>query len=96
MVRTVRASGDGAAFWATHPLRERLRLCPPARPRRHVVAVVPAPDADLQVPALPAAAPVEPPLVPASPAASAPASPAPRPAATHLWRRAPIGRARCA
>jgi len=31
-LRAVRASGDWAAFWATHPLRERLRLCPPRPP----------------------------------------------------------------
>ncbi len=45
-LRAVRASGDWVAFWATHPLRTRLRLCPrpvrgggrplsrPPRPRR--------------------------------------------------------------
>jgi len=94
-----RAKGAGMRWtrhWATHPLLERLRLCPPARPCRRAVAVVPAPDADLRSPTLPAAAPVEPPLVPASAAASDLANQARRPAATHLWRRAPIGRARCA
>ena len=32
-LRARRASGDGAPFWASHPLQERLRLGPPARPR---------------------------------------------------------------
>jgi len=98
-LRAVRASGDGAAFWATHPLRARLRLWPPARPRRRMEAVAPvpeSPDADLRPPALSAPVPPEPPPVPASPATPASAGPAHRPAATHVWRRAPIGRARCA
>lgn len=97
-LRAVRASGDGAAFWATHPLRARLRLWPPARPRRRMEAVAPvpeSPDADLPSPTLSASAPPEPSL-PASPATPASASPARRPAASHVWRHAPIGRVRCA
>jgi len=96
-LRAVRASGDGAAFWATHPLRTRLRLCPPARPRRRATAVAPAPAEDVRSLALPTPTTAEPPPAPSVTADPAvPAVPAPRPAATHPWRRAPIGRARCA
>jgi len=95
-LRAVRASGDWAAFWATHPLRVRLRLSPPARPRRRATAVVPAPDADLRSPVLSAPPAEEPLLAPAPPVAPDRAAPARRPAASHVWRRAPIGRARCA
>jgi len=95
-LRAVRASGDWTAFWATHPLRTRLRLCPPARPRRRATASASAPTEDVRPLALPAPTPTEPP--PASPPSvtAGPGAPAPRPAATHPWRRAPIGRARCA
>jgi len=93
-LRAVRASGDWAAFWATHPLRTRLRLCPPARPRRRAGATVPVPAEDSPPRALPAPPAAEPPSTP--PVTAAPAVLAPRPAATHPWRRAPIGRARCA
>jgi len=117
-LRAVCASGDWAAFWATHPLRERLRLCPPARPRRR--APIPAPT-EAPTPAQPPAPPAQPPAPPAQPPAppaqppappaqppappaqppapviaADPTTPAHRPAASHLWRRAPIGRARCA
>jgi len=86
----VRASGDWAAFWATHPLRTRLRLCPPARPRRR--AAIPAPTEAPALESLPA-----PPAQPPAPVIAAdPTTPARRPAASHVWRRAPIGRARCA
>jgi len=101
-LRAVRASGDWAAFWATHPLRARLRLCPPTRPRRRANVAAPAPDTTLRPAARPTAAPPlappPPPLAPPLPPspASDPAAPARRPAATHLWRHAPIGRARCA
>jgi hypothetical protein len=91
-LRAVRASGDGAAFWATHPLRTRLRLCPPARPRRHVTTLAPTLAED--VPSL--ARPAPPTVEPAPSVAAAPAAPVRRLAATHVWRRAPIGRARCA
>jgi len=47
-LRAVRASGDWAAFWATHPLRTRLRLCPPGRPRRRATASAPAPAEDVR------------------------------------------------
>ncbi len=93
-VATLRASGDGAAFWATHPLRTRLRLCPPARPRRRATAGAPAPAAEVRPLALPAPTPARPP--PAPPVTADPAVTARRPAVTHPWRRAPIGRARCA
>ncbi len=93
-LRAVRASGDWAAFWATHPLRTRLRLCPPARPRRRAGATAPVPAEDSQPRALPAPPAAEPPPTP--PVTAAPTVPARRPAATHPWRRAPIGRARCA
>ncbi len=93
-LRAVRASGDGAAFWATHPLRTRLRLCPPARPRRRAGTTAPAPAEDVRPLARPAPPAAEPPPTPPAPAA--PAVPARRPAATHPWRRAPSGRARCA
>jgi len=95
-LRAVRASGDWAAFWATHPLRTRLRLCPPARPRLRAPVVAPVPAADVRPlarPALPAAAP---PSAPTPSVTADPAVPVRRPAATHPWRRAPIGRARCA
>jgi len=95
-LRAVRASGDWAAFWATHPLRTRLRLCPPARPRRRPTALAPAPAAEVRPLARPAPPTAPPPSVPAPSVAAAPAVPSHRPAATHPWRRAPIGRARCA
>ncbi|MDQ6746859.1 MAG: ISKra4 family transposase [Candidatus Dormibacteraeota bacterium] len=95
-LRAVRASGDWAAFWATHPLRARLRLCPPARPRRRTTVVTPLPDADLHSPLRVAPQVVKPLPAPAPSVAPDPAAPARRPAATHPWRRAPIGRARCA
>ena len=95
-LRAVRASGDWAAFWATHPLRTRLRLCPPARPRRPATAVAPASAEDVRPLALPAPLVAEPPPAPAPSVTATPPLPARRPAATHPWRRAPIGRARCA
>jgi hypothetical protein len=97
-LRAVRASGDWAAFWARHPLRERLRLCPPARPRRRAPAGAPTSTPAAAAPPLvgPAPAPVVPLPPPLPSGGAAPASPARRPAATHPWRRAPIGRARCA
>jgi len=95
-LRALRASGDWAAFWATHPLRTRLRLCPPARPRRRAAAVAPAPTADVRPLARPAPPPTEPPPAPPPSVTAGPGAPAPRPAATHPWRRAPSGRARCA
>ena len=95
-LRAVRASGDWAAFWATHPLRTRLRLCPPARPRRRPTASAPAPAADVRPLARPAPSVEVPPPAPAPSVTTDPAVPARRPAATHPWRRAPIGRARCA
>jgi hypothetical protein len=93
-LRALRASGAWAAFWARHPLRERLRRCPPARPRR------------ARSGAPPAAAPV-PPLARPAPALAASSSPPPtaaaspavavrRPAPNHPWRRMTIGAARCA
>ena len=33
--RAVQAADQWDAFWATHPLRTHLRLCPPASPARH-------------------------------------------------------------
>ncbi len=95
-LRAVRASGDWAAFWAAHPLRTRLRLCPPARPRRRATAVTPAPATDARPLARPTSPAAEPPPAPAPSVAAVPAGPARHPAATHPWRRAPIGRARCA
>ena len=91
-LRALRASGEWAAFWAGHPLRERLRRCPPARPRRRAVAPLAGTSAPL--PALPSAVTAQPPLAPLVP--SDRTIPARRPAATHPWRRAPLGRARCA
>jgi hypothetical protein len=93
-LRALRASGAWAPFWASHPLRERLRLCPPARPRRRTQAGAPTPAAEAPPLVLPAPAESPPPPTPAG--VAAPVSPARRPAATHPWRRAPIGRARCA
>jgi len=92
-LRAVRASGDWATFWAAHPLRTRLQLCPPARPRRRPTAVASAPAADIRPLARPAP-PAE--IPPPAPAPSGPAVPVRRPAATHPWRRGQIGRARCA
>ena len=95
-LRAVRASGHWAAFWARHPLRERLRLCPPARPRRRAPAVTPLPAPAEEVRPLALPAPPAPPPVRAPAPAADPTSPAHRPAPTHPWRRAPLGRARCA
>jgi len=95
-LRAVRAAGDWAAFWATHSLRTRLRLCPPARPRRRATAVAPTPAEDIRPLALPTSTPTEPPPAPPPSDTAGPGAPAPRPTATHPWRRAPIGRARCA
>ncbi len=94
-LRAVRASGDWAAFWATHPLRTRLRLCPPARPRRRPAALAPAPPEE-DVRPLALATPTAAASPPAPPITADPAVPARRPVATYPWRRAPIGRARCA
>ncbi len=90
-LRAVRASGDWAAFWAAHPLRACLRCWPPARPRRRAAA--PAASAPAPVTPLP-----EPPPMPVPEIAANPAPPVParRPSAAHVWRHAPIGRARCA
>ena len=93
-LRALRASGDWAPFWASHPLQQRLRLCPPARPRRRAPAGAATPTADAPPLVLPAPAEPSPPPPPSG--AAAPAIPARRPAATHPWRRAPIGHARCA
>jgi hypothetical protein len=90
-LRAVQASGQWDAFWATHPVRTHLRLCPPARPRRTARATAPAPEA--------AACPLPPAVPPPPPPRALPsASPAPprRPAPSHPWRHAPLGRARCA
>jgi len=100
-LRAVRASGQWAAFWARHPLRERLRLCPPARPRRRVPAPSIAPAADappllVPVPAEQSAALAEQPAAPALPPPSAATTAERCPGPTHPWRHAPIGRARCA
>jgi hypothetical protein len=94
-LRAVRASGDWAAFWARHPLRERLRLCPPARPRRRTADLTPVPTAQTPPRVCPAQPPATPPPAPPRRGASDSAA-VRRPAATHPWRRAPIGRARCA
>lgn len=93
-LRALSLSGAWAAFWASHPLRTRLRQCPPARPRRRPAPV--PPPAVAPSPALrPAMAPA-PPAPPPTPAGAPRAAPLRRPAATHPWRRAPLGRARCA
>jgi hypothetical protein len=93
-LRAVQASGQWDAFWASHPLRAHLRLCPPARPRRTRCAPAPAPEATSS--ALPPPAVSTPPRQPdPRPTASA-ARLERRPPPSHPWRRAPIGRARCA
>jgi len=84
-LRAVRASGD----WATHPLRTRLRLCPPGRPRRRATASAPAPAEDVRPLARPTPPAAAPPAAPAPSVAADPAVPAHRPAASHPWRRAP-------
>ena len=85
-LRALRRSGRWDAFWQDQPQRTRLRLVPRRRQ--------PSTRASLPPP------PVVPPLAPAAPPAdAAPAPPPPRPlrpAADHLWRRAPIGRPRSA
>jgi hypothetical protein len=97
-LRALRASGAWAAFWARHPLRERLRRCPPARPRRAAPApATGAPPAAAPVP--PLARPAPPLAASSSPPPTAAASPAVavrRPAPNHPWRRMKIGAARCA
>jgi hypothetical protein len=40
-LRTLSLSHAGEAFWAGHPLRARLRQCPPARPRRRSAPIPP-------------------------------------------------------
>jgi hypothetical protein len=93
-LRALSLSGAWEAFWAGHPLRTRLRHCPPARPRRRPAPVPPpavVPPATRRssgAPALPAP--------PPAPAVASGTAPPRRAAATHPWRRAPIGRARCA
>jgi hypothetical protein len=100
-LRALHASGAWATFWASHPLRTGLRLCPPARPRRTSGApatpppraVPPATDAAPCALPPPAESPPRPqPLAPSS----CPAPPGRRPAPSHPWRHAPIGRARYA
>jgi hypothetical protein len=44
-LRAVQASSQWDAFWAGHPVRTHLRLCPPARPRRTARATAPALEA---------------------------------------------------
>jgi Uncharacterised protein family (UPF0236) len=93
-LRALSLSGTWDAFWARHPLRTRLRQCPPARPRRRPAPVPPpavAPPAALR-PGGAAASPGPPPAPPVAPQAAPPR----RPARTHPWRHTPIGRARCA
>jgi hypothetical protein len=93
-LRALSLSRAWEAFWARHPLRARLRQCPPVRPRRRPV---PVPPPAVRPPAVPRPAVAQ--ALPAPPptAAVAPGTaPLRRPAATHPWRRAPIGRARCA
>ena len=91
-LRALRASGAWATFWARHPLRERVRRWPPARPRRRA-ALLP-PTENTSAPTWPTHDLADP--VPASSVAVAAPTPLHRPAATHPWRRAPIGRPRCA
>jgi hypothetical protein len=103
-LRALSLSGACDGFWAGHPLRTRLRQCPPARPRRRPAPVAPPVPVAAPPPArLPAMAPAPPAppapraLPPAPAAAGAPGTaPLRRPAATHPWRHAPIGRVRCA
>jgi hypothetical protein len=92
-LRALSLSGAWEAFWAGHPLRARLRQCPPARPRRS--APVPPPTVVPPATLRPSAAPA-PPAPPPAPAVAPRAAPLHRPAATHPWRHAPIGRGRCA
>jgi hypothetical protein len=93
-LRALSLSGAWDAFWTRHPLRTRLRQCPPARPRRRP-ATVPLAAAVPPAALSPGVAPA-PPAPPPAPAIASGAAPLRRPAATHPWRRAPIGRARCA
>jgi len=80
-LRARRAAGQWAAFWARHPLRERLRLCPPARPRRvPAPAVAPAADAVPLLVSPPAQHPAAPLEQPAAPLEQ-PAAPLEQPAA---------------
>lgn len=92
-LRALRASGSWAAFWAGHPLRERLRRCPPARPRR---APAPVPLPAVAVPPLARPASVAPAPTPPPAGVSPSATAVCRPAPTHPWRRMKIGAARCA
>jgi hypothetical protein len=93
-LRDLSLSGAWEAFWAGHPLRTRLRQCPPARPRRRPA---PVPSPAVVPPAARRSSVAGAPPVPSSAPAGAPrAAPPRRPAATHPWRHAPIGRGRCA
>jgi Uncharacterised protein family (UPF0236) len=93
-LRALSLSGAWEAFWARHPLRLRLRQCPPARPRQRP-APVPPPAVVPPAARRPSGAPA-PPAPPPAPAVAPGTAPLRRPAATHPWRRAPLGRARCA
>lgn len=92
-LRALRASGAWAAFWAAHPLRERLRRCPPTRPRRRTPTPVSTPAVVVPPADQPGVA--APPSQPAVPRSAA-FGPPPRPAATHPWRHLSITRPRCA
>jgi hypothetical protein len=93
-LRALALSGAWEAFWARHPLRTRLRHCPPARPRRCPVPV-PPPAAVSPAARRPSGTLASPTPSPA-PTGAPGTAPRRRPAATHPWRHAPIGRARCA
>jgi hypothetical protein len=99
-LRALSLSGAWAAFWARHPLRGHLRLCPPARPRRRSAtaprpAVAPATPPALP-PAVAQAPPGPAPALAVGPASGPLTAPPRRPAASHPWRRGYPGRARCA
>jgi hypothetical protein len=93
-LRTLSLSGAWEAFWVRHPLRTRRRQCPPARPRRRPAPV--PPPAVVPPAALRPNGALAPPAPLPAPAVAPGTAPLRRPAATHPWRHAPIGRARCA
>jgi hypothetical protein len=92
-LRALSLSGDWDAFWTGHPVRARLRQCPPARPRRRPASV---PSRAVPTAALRPAVAQPPPAPPPAPPAAPRAAPLRHPAPTHPWRHAPMGRTHCA
>ena len=86
-LRALHRSGRWDTFWQSQPQRAHLRLGPrQRRPPAPAPALAPPPAASVPAPVL---------TPPPAPPTLAPPQPL-RPAADHVWRRAPIGRPRSA